>query len=172
MNTHFYIFRHGDTFVTKSGTRLGAFSYGLQLFSASILPDAMGSLKQMGEYLKKEPLDFCVSSPIVRCRQTAEIITSITKKPFFYDNRLREFFLESYGSLRRRLTELLLEIEEKHYTHVAVCTHAAVIAALISLITARKDRSIEFSLFKYPPPGVLTIISENHLKEISFNEVI
>lgn len=168
----YYIFRHGETFVTKRGKTgygLGVFAYGFKIYSAPILEEGKPALYKMGEFLKGKPMDAGFSSPLLRCKQTADIITEVTGQEFIFDKRLREFFMESFGSLIGRLQSLLKEIDEKNYESVAICTHAGVIAALISMIIYDKKVPSQFDLLHYPMPGVLTIITDKNLQEINFN---
>jgi broad specificity phosphatase PhoE len=160
----YYIFRHGETFATKKGR-----GYGMRIFSAPILPEAGVPLQKMGEYLKSVDTDFQVSSALLRCRQTADIITTETGKTFVFDKRLNEYFLETFGHLRKRLQEVLTEIDKNDYKNIVICTHGACIAMLISILTARHEKPTAFNLFRYPPPGVLTIINNNNVQEINFN---
>lgn len=160
----YYIFRHGETFATKAGT-----GYGVRVFSAPILPQAQEPLEKMGEYLKQVPSSYNVSSQLLRCKQTVAIIGNKADKTFVFDKRLNEFFLESLGHFRKRLQSLLVDIEKESAEHILICTHGAGIAGLISLLTPKKDMPGAFDIFHYPPPGVLTIIHGETLKEINFN---
>lgn len=160
----YYIFRHGETFATKAGT-----GYGFRVFSAPILPEAVAPIRKMGEYLKTIETDVHVSSAVLRCQQTAEIITKTSGKKFSFDKRLNEYFLETVGNLRKRLQSLLTELDKKNYQNIVICTHGACIAMLISILTARHEKPTAFNLFRFPPPGVLTIINANTVQEINFN---
>jgi broad specificity phosphatase PhoE len=160
----YYILRHGETFATRSGM-----GYGFRIFSAPILPQAVGPLKKMGNYLHDVDIDFSISSALIRCRQTAEIITKESGKEFIFDKRLNEYFLETFGHLRKRLQAVLTDIDNNDYKNIMICTHGACIAMLISILTARHEKPVSFSLFQYPPPGVLTIIRDNSVQEINFN---
>ncbi len=167
----FYIFRHGETFVTKQkGFGLGGIAYGFQIFSAPILDEGKLAIERIGNFLKDKNLDYCVSSPIFRCRQTTAIVEKITKIPFHYDNRLKEIVLERYGSVRKRVKNFLDEVHESSHTSIAICTHGGVIAVMLALLTSRIEHISAFSLFHYPPPGVLTIVEGENTQEINFNE--
>lgn len=171
----FYIFRHGETFVTKRGKTgygLGTFAYGFQVFSAPILAEGKPALYKMGLFMKDKKTDANFSSPLLRCKQTSDIVTEMSGKVFVPDKRLREFFLEGFGSLVSRLQSLLKEIDEKEYESVAICTHAGVIAALIAMLTGDDRVPSHFDLLHYPMPGVLTIIEGKNIKEINFNDPI
>ncbi len=165
MDTKFYIFRHGETFATKAGT-----GYGLRIFSADILPEARGPLERIGKYLKDKNIDFSVSSKFRRCRQSAGIVEEITGNKFAYDSRLNEYFLEPYWYLRRRVASLINEAREKKYQTVCICTHGAVIAALIHVLTPEASRR-PFSIYNFPPPGVLISVIDGKVTQMNFNEI-
>ncbi|MBP9719180.1 MAG: histidine phosphatase family protein [Candidatus Levybacteria bacterium] len=167
MQKTYYIFRHGETFATKNGT-----GYGVRMLSAPILPEASPALTRLGAYLKNIPTDFNISSALKRCRQTVEIIGKESEKQFVFDKRLNDYFLESSGHFIKRLKSVLAEIEANDYQSIAICTHGACISTLISLLTAKKDMRVEYNFFKYPPPGVLTIIEGNNVQEVNFNTLV
>ncbi len=158
----YYIFRHGDTFATKAGT-----AYGIKVFSAPILPEAKVALEKMGTYLNDHPTDYNVTSPLLRCRQTAKIVGELSDKQFETDKRLREFFLETIWNLRRRVKSFLKDLDNKGYETVAICTHGAVISELVNILTGRTLSWYQLPL--YPDPGILTIITENNIEQINFN---
>ncbi len=163
MNQTFYIFRHGETFVTK-GNKWG---YGLRVFSAPILPEARPALEKLGAYLKDVSSDYNVSSEFLRCKQTVGIIAEFSDKQFVFDRRLNEHFLEPFGRFRNRLQSFLTEMEQKQYKSVLICTHGACIAALTSFLMTGAVKPMD--LFTYPMPGVLTIINNKQMKQIDFN---
>lgn len=164
MDTKFYIFRHGETFATKAGT-----GYGLRIFSANILPEAEGPLKKIGNYLKDKKIDYSVSSQIKRCRQSAAIITGVTGNEFVFDRRLNEYFLEPYWYLKRRVASVVNEARAKKYQTVCICTHGAVIAALVHVLTPETTRR-PFNIYNFPPPGVLVVVEGGKVTQINFNE--
>lgn len=165
MYTKFYIFRHGETFATKAGT-----GYGLRIFSADILPEAEGPLERIGNYLRDKKIDYSVSSQIKRCRQSAGVITRVTGNEFVFDRRLNEYFLEPYWYLKRRVMSLIKEAREKKYRTVCICTHGAVIAALIHVLTPEASRQ-PFSIYNFPPPGVLVVVEDGKVTQMNFNEI-
>ena len=159
----YYIFRHALTYALKTGT-----AYGDAVLTAPILHVGRQPYKKMGRFLKSKRTDFNVSSPLIRCKQTTQIISEITGKEFILDERLTEFHLESRESLERRLTDFLDEMNEKGFEKMAICTHGAVISALIGLLTPENGKE-EYGLLNYPDPGVLVIIKDGHFEEINFN---
>ena len=170
MDKTFYVFRHGETFVTK-GQYLWyypkflpetSFTYGTKIFSASILDEGKPALHKMGEYLKNIPTDFNASSQFRRCRQTVDIINQESGKEFIPDKRLNEVLLENPWGFKNRVSNFLHEIDQKNYQSVAICTHGAVIALLASMLTIK--------LVGFPKPGVLLIIKGKNIETIDFNE--
>lgn len=158
----FYIFRHGQTFSTKFGR-----PYGLAVFSAGILDEGKPALNKMGQYLKKVPSDFNVSSPFRRCKQTVEIISTESGKTFYFDKRLGEYLLETRGNFRKRIKSLILEVESLGYEHVLICTHGAVISEMMDLLLPGVYNVS--NTFKFPDPGILIIAGDGKYEEISFN---
>jgi broad specificity phosphatase PhoE len=184
----YYIFRHGETFVTK-GWKMG---YGTKIFSADILEDSRPALEKIGRYLRKIPTDVNTSSKIKRCRQTVKIVSKNSKKDFVFDSRLNEFFFELPFFFRKRIKSFLNDLGDSD--SVLICTHAAVINELIKIINpqafeslekktptevnaplqvevSRKDLQLQNKLTftKYLAPGVLLILMENSVREINFN---
>jgi broad specificity phosphatase PhoE len=165
----FYLFRHGETFVTR-GQRLWyyptflpetAFSYGTKIFSASILPESKVFLDKMAEYLKVIPTDFNASSQFRRCRQTVQIMEQINHKEFIFDKRLNELVLETPWAFRYRVRSFLQEVEKKKYKTVVVCTHGAVLAMISTILTGKT--------VGFPKPGVLVIIKNGQITYKDFN---
>lgn len=164
-----YILRHGETFATKKNTW-----YGLRVFSAPILEEGKGAIKRIGEHLKDIGTDYCVSSKILRCRQTVEIIRAETGKDFVFDSRLNEYFFETLWQFRSRVKSFLRDLEKKGYENVLICTHGAVIAAILNMITTKPLPLLNRK--SYPNPGVLIIIeyetigsSDATIQELDFN---
>lgn len=160
--TKFYIFRHGETFATKQGVE-----YGDQVYSAPILEEGKVVIEEMAEFLKNVPTDFNVSSPLLRCTQTCEIITRATGKSFVADKRLIEFYQETVPELEERVKSILKEIKEKKYESVMICTHQNVIVMLLSLLKGKRFEKL--NVYEFPAPGILIILDEGEPKEIDFN---
>lgn len=167
----FYLFRHGDTFVTK-GQRVWyypkflpetAFSYGTKVFSASILEEAKPTIQKLAEYLKNIPTDFNASSQLRRCRQTVQIVEKETKKEFLFDKRLNEFVFETPWRFRYRVRSFIAELKTKDYDSVAICTHGAVLAMIASTLSGQK--------VGFPKPGVLVIVKNGKITYKDFNTV-
>lgn len=163
--TTYYIFRHGQTFVTKEGRR----TYGLRFWSADILPEASPAIERMGKYLSLIPTEFHISSDMKRCRSTVAIINSLSGKEFVFDKRLRDYFFETVSHLQRRVKAVVDEIEAKEYKAVCICTHGANISVLMHLLAPDSEKK-PFSLSNFPHPGILTIIENGKIKQIDFNK--
>jgi broad specificity phosphatase PhoE len=157
----YYIFRHGQTFATTRNS-----GYGLRRLSAGILDSARPTIIKMADFLKTVPTDLNLTSPIPRCRETAQIITLETGKKFVADWRLTEM-MEPVAVLRCRVQNLIKQIERSDFETVLICTHGAVIAALVCLITKKHFSAKD--LMDYPPPGILIKIKDGKIEEFDFN---
>ena len=173
MNKTYYIFRHGQTFATKASS-----GYGIKIFSAPILPEAVPALESMGKFLKKVPDSSNFSSPVRRCRETVDIIRRVSEKEFLFDERLREYFIfnrtssnplfiETFGTLRNRIQSFIDHTKQVEAENILICTHGALIAGLANLLT--NGQFVRTDANEYPSPGVLTIIKGSKLKQIDFN---
>ena len=90
---HIYIVRHGETNANREGY--------LQGWSDDPLNDNGQMLAQMtGQGMKGIKFDYCISSPLIRAKQTAEIILreSNNNIPIMFDDRIKEI---NFGSLER-----------------------------------------------------------------------
>jgi broad specificity phosphatase PhoE len=161
MQKTYYIFRHGDTAVSKKGGR-----YWHKIYSAPILTEAQPAIKRLSLYLKDIPSDLNISSPYRRCQQTVDIVSKITGKKFAFDTRLGEFF-ELGFYFKRRVVGLLKELEEMDQKTFIICTHGAVIDAMVQYFT---KGSIHFrNRDPYPLPGFLIIIKGKKVTLLDFN---
>ena len=80
-----YLMRHGETDYNKKGLIQGTLDIPLNEFGLELA-------EKTKEGFKKERLtfDYCYCSPLIRARQTAEIILRGTDTPISYDERIRE----------------------------------------------------------------------------------
>ncbi len=159
----YYIFRHGDTFATKTGE-----DYGDQILSAPILPESKVYLEKLAYYLKPISDVYCLSSDILRCCQTATIVGDIMQQNFVIDTRLKEFHMETLDDFINRIEEFVADMELHPHNNIVICTHGACIGALKHLLLT--NEITEESLLDYPDPGVLTIITNASIKEIDFRK--
>ncbi len=161
-----YIFRHGLTEQVKQNI-----NYTIEnVRTAELLPEGLPAIEKLALYLKNIPTDYNVASPFVRSVKTVEIVENITGKKFVFDNHLGEYVFqegESFGQMAGRIRDFLNDLEQKHYSSVAVCTHGAIISGLKYLKTKGEFKLPE--LTDYPLPGVLTIIKDKTVSEIDFN---
>jgi broad specificity phosphatase PhoE len=159
----FYIFRHGETFATKLKRW-----YGYKLYSAPILEEGKPSILRLANYLKNIPESYSVSSPFLRCRQTAEIVSDITGQKFETDRRIREYeYFELPYFLKRRVLSFINDMENSNHKNILICTHAIILEMLIQFLT--KGRISFRDRIAAPLPGVLTIIKNKELEQINFN---
>ncbi len=155
-----YILRHGLTAYSTQG-------YGDKILSARILPEAVFSIEKMGNYLSKVPNSANYSSQLIRCVQTADIITRITGKVFTPDKRLNEFHQETFSEFYERVFSWFKEVNTTQPKCVLVCTHGAVIAALKHMLL-EGDFS-ESQLLDYTQCGELLAIKDKKLEIVDFN---
>ncbi len=141
----YYIFRHGQTFATTKNS-----GYGLQRLTAGILESGKPTIIKMAEFLKDVPTDLNLTSPILRCRQTAEIITLETGKKFMADWRITEM-MEPFQILKWRVKNLLNQLEKSDFNTILICTHGAVIEGLVSYLM-RGNFKVQ-DVMAYPPPA-------------------
>lgn len=80
-----YLMRHGETDYNKKGLIQGTLDIPLNEFGLELA-------EKTKEGFEKEGLtfDYCYCSPLIRARQTAEIILRGTDTPLSYDERIRE----------------------------------------------------------------------------------
>lgn len=159
-----YIFRHGLTQAIVEG-RL----YGEEIYSANLLPEGKAAIERMAMYLKAIPDSKNYSSQYPRCRQTVAIIENICAKEFIFDKRLGEFQIgmdENQAQFQARIEAFYQNIKLVKNENILICTHGAIIAALLNL---SRFGSSEFIESYYPEPGILLIVKGEEVKQIDFN---
>lgn len=162
MKNKYYIFRHGETYASKNNV-----DYGLTQYSAEILPEGIGAVRLIGEYLKSVSSDKNLTSELLRCVQTSNIIAKISGKKFEKYPLLNEYLENSFSEFRARVKRLVEEFETESGRTYLLCTHGAVISALKYLLTEGKYE--EQNLMDYPKTGTLLIITENQVDLLDFN---
>jgi broad specificity phosphatase PhoE len=159
---HWYIFRHGLATHSKNG-------YGDKILTAEVLPEGIPPVQRIGQYLTLMPYDYGARSEFLRCQQTAAIVTEITGRAFTPDKRLNEHYQETFESVRDRVRLFVDEMNAAPHTHIWVCTHGAVIAALKHLITrgdfTRGDEN------DYIQPGEILLIKDGKPEVVTFEVV-
>ena len=163
MSKNYYIFRHGETFATRKKRW-----YWNKLYSATILEEGKPSVLRLADYLKKIATDYNVSSPFLRCRQTVEIVSTITGKEFEFDARIGEHTFELPWTYENRVLSFTNEMENSDKQNILICTHGVIIQMLMRHFV--KDGITLKEHLAAPLPGVLTIIKDGKLKEIDFNK--
>jgi broad specificity phosphatase PhoE len=160
-----YIFRHGMAVHPNLG-------YGDRVLTAELLPEGIPPIERLGQYLIDVESDYQVCSDVLRCRQTAAIVTEATGKPFLIDPRLKEYHQETFDQLAQRTKAFHDEIlQSTAYQNVMVCTHGSVIAALKHyLIDGYFERRHETD---YIQTGQLLIVNDDKSVEVvDFNKEV
>lgn len=157
-----YIFRHGMAVHPHEG-------YGSRVLTAELLPEGIPPIRRLAHYLRGVPSDYQACSEVLRCRQTAGIVTEITGKPFVIDPRLREYHQERFEELAERTRAFADELAQRRASNPLVCTHGAVIAALRHyLLDGRFDRAHETD---YVQTGQMLVIhDDNSVEVLDFND--
>ena len=160
----FFIFRHGETYFSKFDV-----SYGDMFESAKILPEGIPTIERLGKYLKNVETNANFSSPLVRCKQTVNIIEKISGKKFVYEGRLKDFYQgkESIENMIKRISGFYKELIKEKYKSVAICSHGYPINVLSALATKGEVKNSD--LFNYPLPGVLVVIKNKKKEYLDFN---
>ncbi|MDD3735335.1 MAG: histidine phosphatase family protein [Candidatus Pacebacteria bacterium] len=83
-NGSIFIMRHTQA-KTNASLKISAKIEGFPLTKKGI-----SQAEKIGKNLKDKNIDLIFSSPVQRCRETAQIISKIVKKPVIFDERLRE----------------------------------------------------------------------------------
>lgn len=144
-----YIFRHG--LATRSRT-----GYGDQILTAELLPEGIPPIERLAAHMTAYPYDIGLRSELIRCQQTAEIVSRVTGHPFAADARLNEPIQEPFDSMRERVRAFIAEYAASPYRHLWICTHGAIIAALKHLLT--RGEFTQPSQNDYTQPGELLIV--------------
>lgn len=160
----FYIFRHGMAVHPNQG-------YGSRVLTAELLPEGIPPIQRLAQYLVHAPSDYQACSEVLRCRQTAAIVTEATGKAFVIDPRLKEYYQETFEELSQRTRAFCDEIQQSGYQDVMICTHGSVISALKHYLTdGYFDRRHEMD---YTQTGQLMIINEDKSVEVlDFNKEV
>ncbi len=151
------MFRHGVTYSSKHGI-----PYGAAQETAQILDEGRPSIERLGKHLKETTINTSLvsfyTSPLLRCRQTSEIITKNTGIEVILDQNLREIDenLEDFEIFISRIAEFINKSESSQI--IWVCTHGACLAALKNLLTDNPLKPKD--LLDYPKPGVLWEIND------------
>ncbi len=135
-----YIFlRHGEALSNLKGL-LSSYP---EIFFNPLTPKGERQIEKVAIQLRKENIDFIVSSPLLRCKQTSEIVSQKLNIPIVIDLRLREIDFgvlngksikeydkiyedqydqyfkapengENLDQVRKRMISVILDLEEKY----------------------------------------------------------
>ncbi len=162
-NKTFYIFRHALATHSKHG-------YGKGRFTTGILPEGVPATERMATHLKKVGESANISSEVIRCRETSEIIARIAGKEFTFDKRLNESgFTETIDGVRERAQDFLNDVCHFPQSDILICSHGKIVAALKNLLI--HDKFVTKDLYDYPLTGELLVIKDGKIKTLNFNSV-
>jgi|GEM_PF-397336 len=170
------IFRHGLATHSTSG-------YGDQILTAELLPEGIPAIERMAQYLKPIKSRIHFASPVLRCRQTVEIITREAGKFFRFDSRLSEYLgevhQEEFAAFAQRtaaaLKNILAEADQlagqssapQQPLTLMICTHGAVVASIKHLLLT--GEFTQNDLLDFTLPGELMDIQNGQCDVKSFN---
>ncbi len=159
-----YIFRHGMAVYPNQG-------YGSRVLTAELLPEGIPPIERLGKYLVHAESDYQACSGVLRCRQTAAIVTEATGKAFLIDPRLTEYHQETFEQLWERTKSFCDELEQSGIQNAMICTHGSVIAALKHFLTEGSfDRRQEQD---YIQTGQLMLIrADKSFDVVDFNQEV
>ncbi len=159
-----YLFRHALATHSQTG-------YGDQILTADILPEGIPPVQRLAKHLHQYPVTAAYVSRVKRCQQTAELVSQVTGLEFESDARLNELYSESFDDFLQRVSSFLQDLALVPDSHIAICTHGAVIGAVKSILVDKQQATfaqIDDSQ-SYPLTGVLWIINNSKLEAINFN---
>ena len=145
-----YVVRHGETMENANNCLVGR-------INSSLTSKGKEQAKQVSNYFKDKKIDLIVSSPLDRCKQTAQIISNST--PIIYSDKLlgrdhgeftgkpRDFInfdeywnynkniqyekAESVKDLYNRVATLIEELKEKYKDkNIIIVTHSGIMRVL------------------------------------------
>jgi broad specificity phosphatase PhoE len=169
MQTYIYLIRHGEVYNPQ------AILYG-RLPRFGLSDRGKKQLQKTGEFLKDKQINFLYTSPLLRAKQSAEIIkkelgisplhisdqiievrTSYQGKKFSdLDSLQSEVYLkplrasdETIGQIAQRMQQFIKQTTKKHNgQHIAVVSHGDPIMIVKAL---SKNKELTFSNFKTTP---------------------
>jgi broad specificity phosphatase PhoE len=95
LNNRYFIARHGHA--TSNGN--GFYSSYPEKRIVKLTSKGKEEIKKNSQYFKKIGIDLIFSSDLLRTKQTAEIISKITKISIIFDKRLREIDFGNFNGL-------------------------------------------------------------------------
>ena len=145
-----YVVRHGETMENANNCLVGR-------INSSLTPKGKEQAKQVSNYFKDKKIDLIVSSPLDRCKQTAQIISNntpiiysdkllgrdhgeFTGKPrdsinfdeyWNYNKNIQYEKAESVKDLYNRVATLIEELKEKYKDkNIIIVTHSGIMRVL------------------------------------------
>jgi len=86
LNNKYFLLRHGQTIYQKEDRKM--IYYDNENASLEITKEGKERIKEQAEKLKEYKIDLIFSSPYLRVKQTAEIVSKATGRDIIYDERL------------------------------------------------------------------------------------
>jgi broad specificity phosphatase PhoE len=105
----YYLVRHGEA----ENNVLGLLNSGTGKREYPLTETGRAMVAKTAEFLREEELDFIVSSPVLRARQTAEILKGALQTPLSIDPRLCE---AGFGSFEETSYQAFVEFMKTHGT--------------------------------------------------------
>ncbi len=158
-----YIVRHGETMENANNCLVGR-------LNSPLTAEGINQAKKVSEYFKDKDINLIVSSPLDRCKQTAQIISNdkikiiysdsllgrdhgeFTGKPrdsinfdeyWNYNKNIKYKKAESVKDLYDRVAKLIEEIKEKYYDkNIIIVTHSGIMRVLYYYFKGIPDNGI------------------------------
>lgn len=105
----YYLVRHGEA----ENNILGLLNSGTGKREYPLTEQGRLQAAKTAQFLKEERIDFIVSSPVLRARQTAEILKDVLDTPLSIDGRLCE---AGFGSFEETSHQAFVEFMKTHGT--------------------------------------------------------
>ncbi len=138
-----YIIRHGQTDWNLTRTIQGKQDISLN-------DEGRKQARAIKEKLENEPIDLIICSPLIRTKETAEIINKDRNLPIIYDERLEERFFGEYEGRNIKTvdtTDLWDYYKDEHYLNIES----------IGDLFARVYSLLDEILDKYPDKNILLV---------------
>ena len=158
-----YVVRHGETLENANNCLVGR-------INSSLTENGIEQAKKISNYFKNKKIDIIVSSPLDRCKQTAQIISNnmipiiysdsllgrnhgeFTGKPkesinfdeyWNYNKNIQYKSAESVKDLYNRVAKLIEDIKEKYYDKtLIIVTHSGIMRVLYYYFKGIPDNGI------------------------------
>jgi len=162
----YFLLRHGQTIYQKENRNL-IYSDD-EYFSLEITEEGRKRIKEQAEELENKKIDLIFSSPLLRAKQSAEIISNVLNLPVAYDKRLidmkmgelagkqtsifKDFFVnkklgllsrpkggENWVDILERMTDFLDDIENKYEDkNILIISHGEPLWLLAAYLNGAK----------------------------------